>query len=258
MHRLAYCLLTLFFGSMSLLLPETKTFPLPRSILQIEAMPTPIGKKLRSRKAKMACERRQNQYASEANRPNNSESRIEFPSPVPNKANNSQAAGTSLASADGSATPLLASANPNASQASNSIKMSNLSSNKDQQVSMGNETPSSKQKNQADTSTSTLTPGTSGAAQKPVTVEIRDTTDDDESTSDDLLHGKYHAYDTVTSVHDIEQDDHIYYGQDHEGEQSSLRLGFDRKLTKILEVPSKNITRNNSMSDVNDYANSKV
>lgn len=35
MHRLAYCLLTLFFGSMTLFLPETKKFPLPRSILQV-------------------------------------------------------------------------------------------------------------------------------------------------------------------------------------------------------------------------------
>merc|ERR1712127_813032 len=59
MHRLGFCLLTLFFGSMCLFLPETKTFPLPRSILQIEAMPTAIGKKLRSRKVKMACEGRQ-------------------------------------------------------------------------------------------------------------------------------------------------------------------------------------------------------
>lgn len=135
--------------------------------------------------------------------------------------------------------------------------MSNLA-NKDQQV-FNETTPSSKQRNQADVTTSTLTPGTSGGtgAHPPITVDVKDT-DDEESTSDDLLHGKYHAYDTVTSVHDIEQDDHIYYGQDHEGEQSSLRLGFDRKLTKILEVPSKNITRNNSMSDVNEYANSKV
>lgn len=32
-------------------------------IEQIEAMPTAIGKKLRSRKVKMACERRQNELA---------------------------------------------------------------------------------------------------------------------------------------------------------------------------------------------------
>lgn len=59
--QLSYCLLTLFYGSMTLFLPETKTFPLPRSILQIEAMPTPISKILRSRKVKYACERRKNQ-----------------------------------------------------------------------------------------------------------------------------------------------------------------------------------------------------
>lgn len=34
-HRLIYCILTLFFGSMVLFLPETKTFPLPRSIMQV-------------------------------------------------------------------------------------------------------------------------------------------------------------------------------------------------------------------------------
>lgn len=84
-HRLFYCILTLFFGSVTLFLPETKSFPLPRSILQvkiawlfepiqqsnnsrylnlkIEAMPTTIGKKLRSRKVQLACERRQNQYS---------------------------------------------------------------------------------------------------------------------------------------------------------------------------------------------------
>lgn len=62
-YRLFYCILTLFFGSVTLFLPETRTFPLPRSILQIEAMPTTIGKRLRSRKVQLACERRQNQYA---------------------------------------------------------------------------------------------------------------------------------------------------------------------------------------------------
>ncbi len=61
-HRLIYCILTLFFGSVTLFLPETKSYPLPRSILQIEAMPTTIGKKLRSRKVQLACERRQIQY----------------------------------------------------------------------------------------------------------------------------------------------------------------------------------------------------
>lgn len=63
------------------------------------------------------------------------------------------------------------------------------------------------------------------------------------------------VYDTVTSVHDIEQDDHHYYG----GSVPPLLPPppapssgtFERaKLGKIVEVPSKNITRNNSMSDL--------
>ena len=55
MHRLGYCLLTLFFGSMALFLPETRSYPLPRSILQIEAMHTTIGKLLSSKKVKLAA-----------------------------------------------------------------------------------------------------------------------------------------------------------------------------------------------------------
>ena len=66
MHRLGYCLLTLFFGSMALFLPETRSFPLPRSILQIEAMPTTIGKILRSKKVKLAYENRQDEYEGKA------------------------------------------------------------------------------------------------------------------------------------------------------------------------------------------------
>ncbi len=34
-YRITYCLLTLLFGSLALFLPETKSFPLPRSILQV-------------------------------------------------------------------------------------------------------------------------------------------------------------------------------------------------------------------------------
>ena len=65
------------------------------------------------------------------------------------------------------------------------------------------------------------------------------------------------VYDTVTSVHDIEQDDHIYYAEKKDTSLNPL-LGFERKLTNIAEVPSKNITRNNSISDALDHANSKV
>ena len=61
MHRLSYCVFTLLFGSLALILPETRSFPLPRSILQIEAMPTTLGKLLRSKKVKLACENRPNE-----------------------------------------------------------------------------------------------------------------------------------------------------------------------------------------------------
>lgn len=71
-------------------------------------------------------------------------------------------------------------------------------------------------------------------------------------------------YDTVTSVHDIEQDDHNKYVQAALGAvvaaaatgPQSLRYESS-KLGKIVEVPSKNITRNNSLSDL-EHGNSKL
>lgn len=58
------------------------------------------------------------------------------------------------------------------------------------------------------------------------------------------------TYDTVTSVHDIEQDDHHYYMAANQP-LLSIQTSFEpNKLSKIVEVPSKNITRNNSMSDL--------
>lgn len=57
-------------------------------------------------------------------------------------------------------------------------------------------------------------------------------------------------YDTVTSVHDIEQDSHHYY------DAGSLPVPSS-KLSKIIEVPSTNITRKNSLSDL-EHANTKV
>ena len=67
------------------------------------------------------------------------------------------------------------------------------------------------------------------------------------------------SYDTVNSVHDIEQDDHQkYYYSDKKAAADQPLLPYERKLGKILEVPSKNITRNNSITDVQEHANSKV
>ena len=75
-------------------------------------------------------------------------------------------------------------------------------------------------------------------------------------------------YDTMTSLNDIEQDDFKnYYDEEGESasasallnvlkkkrEMSSLAVSNNndsRALSKILEVPSKNITRNNSFTDV--------
>ena len=47
MPRLIYGILSLVLGSMALLLPETRKFPLPRTMVQIEVIPTSISKKFR-------------------------------------------------------------------------------------------------------------------------------------------------------------------------------------------------------------------
>jgi len=47
MPRLIYGLLSLILGAMALLLPETKKFPLPRTIVQVEMIPTSVSKKFR-------------------------------------------------------------------------------------------------------------------------------------------------------------------------------------------------------------------
>lgn len=59
-------------------------------------------------------------------------------------------------------------------------------------------------------------------------------------------------YDTVTSVHDIEQDSHAYYPYYPEHGLN------DPRLPHIAEVPSKNITRNNSIVDASDIINLKL
>jgi len=47
MPRLIYGILSLVLGAMALLLPETKKFPLPRTMIQVEMIPTSISKKFR-------------------------------------------------------------------------------------------------------------------------------------------------------------------------------------------------------------------
>jgi MFS family permease len=47
MPRLVYGILALVLGSMALLLPETKKFPLPRTIVQVEMIPASVSKKFR-------------------------------------------------------------------------------------------------------------------------------------------------------------------------------------------------------------------
>ena len=51
MSRLIYGILSLILGSMALLLPETKKFPLPRTIMQVEMIPTSISDSIRRRRA---------------------------------------------------------------------------------------------------------------------------------------------------------------------------------------------------------------
>ena len=76
------------------------------------------------------------------------------------------------------------------------------------------------------------------------------------------------TYDTITSVHDIEQDDHYYYSDIKESQNNNQNIplisipttqNFDRtdKLGRIQELPSKNITRNNSVSDILNQSNIK-
>jgi hypothetical protein len=51
MPRLIYGILSLVLGAMALLLPETKKFPLPRTIVQVECIPTSVSKKFRRRRS---------------------------------------------------------------------------------------------------------------------------------------------------------------------------------------------------------------
>lgn len=193
-------------------------------------MPTPIGKKLRSRKAKLAYERRQTLYANENNnllRLN--EQSVDF---MPKRSNmnlstSASTSGTNQKQAKVDAVPLI------------ELNMSSKQS--------GPSSPSKEVPHDSHTIEEQ-------ANARPSTSLLSN----DDHMPSDPLHSKYAStYDTVTSVHDIEQDDHIYYGK--EAEQPSLLMSLDKKLTKILEVPSKNITRNNSVTDVSENpANSKV
>ena len=54
MPRLIYGILSLVLGSMALLLPETKKFPLPRTIVQVEVIPTSVSKKFRRQRSAAA------------------------------------------------------------------------------------------------------------------------------------------------------------------------------------------------------------
>jgi len=67
----------------------------------------------------------------------------------------------------------------------------------------------------------------------------------------------------MTSLNDIEQDDFPDYYKDSASsglmnaikiKRDALKASSDRALTKILEVPSKNITRNNSFTEADAAA----
>lgn len=197
-HRLFYCILTLLFGSMTLFLPETKSFPLPRSILQIEAMPTAIGKKLRSRKVQLACERRQNQYAE--------------------------------------------------TDADLSQKFIYDSDYKNLQAFENNKTINYIQYSNANQGTETeLKPLKSISSKSP---PIHST---GSKRSTNLLLSDT-SYDTVTSVHDIEQDDHKYYNK--ESNFQTPKYTKFNKLGKINELPSH---KTNLLKSYNEsLINSKI
>jgi hypothetical protein len=50
MARLIYGILALVLGALALLLPETKKLPLPRTMIQVEVIPTSVSKKFRRRR----------------------------------------------------------------------------------------------------------------------------------------------------------------------------------------------------------------
>lgn len=185
-HRVFYCILTLFFGSCTLFLPETKSYPLPRSILQIEVMQTRIGKKLRSRKVMLACERRQNQYTETEQ------------------------------------------------------------GNFEKKIYMNNNDPNYRSLNPVEHSNNyQLIPQNPAAIESVNRKMITDSAASKNST--DLLL-KDQSYDTVTSFHDIEQDDHKYYNKDSIIAFQTPK--YFSKLGKINENPTQKLTRTN-------YNNSK-
>lgn len=173
-------------------------------------MPTAIGKKLRSRKVKYACERRQTQLAETNAQSHLNNQRANNEDKYPNQ--------------EGLLNPKLVFTS---ASANNSVRQNESANQSGNQTLLGGKGFNGK-------------PGSG-----------------DENSLDELSN-QYGSYDTVTSVHDIGQDDHHYYSEKKDVSQQQPLLTYERKLGKIMEVPSKNITRNNSISDVSDVANSKV
>jgi hypothetical protein len=54
MSRLVYSILSLLLGALALLLPETRKFPLPRTMTQVELIPTSISDRFRRRRSSFA------------------------------------------------------------------------------------------------------------------------------------------------------------------------------------------------------------
>ncbi len=192
-------------------------------------MPTIIGKTLRSRKVQLACERRQNQYAGHAAESTNriylntKEENINL-LPLQQPQQQQQ--------------PLL-----------NSNNQENiLRSSKDQLLSNGNNNLNNNTNNN----------NNNGSKEGSHSGK--------ESINDELLNDQNNRqYETVTSIHDIEQDDHHYYNKDQTKEGQSqllsiansltnLNINLKNKLTKIVEVPSKQPTRNNSMNEIDQQS----
>jgi hypothetical protein len=239
---------------------------------QIEAMPTSIGKKLRSQKVKLACERRQTHYAQSAGG---------LDSVSLNRINQQYFRDATLdqldAVAAGGTNKLTTGADTNVDDSHVSFYF-----NKSRDPSLGDGNRSEQigliktAVNQLKLSESNpINNSSTGFLYKSNQSPLSDT--QQQQQLQQQLRQISANYDTVTSVHDIEQDDHIYYGSEQQQQQQqqqqqsqqqqslaerlkadNLFLSASNKLAKIVEVPSKNITRNNSLTDAVEYGNSKV
>jgi hypothetical protein len=246
-------------------------------------MPTTIGKKLRSQKVKLACERRQTHYAQSGgghdsvslNRINQQYFRDttfeQLDAIAPGSVNNK----FSPSPADQNASDQQVSFYFNKSR----DPLTTADGNRSEQIGLIKSAVNQIRLNESNQLNNVSTGFLYKNNQSPLSDAQQ------QQHLQQQLRQISANYDTVTSVHDIEQDDHIYYGSDQQQQQQqqqqqsqqqqsqqqqqhlsladrlksdNLFLSASNKLAKIVEVPSKNITRNNSLTDAVEYGNSKV